>query len=248
MSEDKRSEKTTIFGGIGALAILAKLKAAGWLLPNVLTMFASIGVYTMMFGFRYAVAIVGLIFIHEMGHWVWMKATGLNPQAPMFLPGIGAYTAMSKMPPDQTSRAWVAFAGPLIGGIGAAVLYWAGLHTANDWLMAAGNTGFFLNLMQLIPAKPFDGGFVLGAVWRWFLIPGTILLIIAGVALHSTLLMIISVISVFGLFRQFRGAANDGTTPASLPQRMLIGVAYLSLCGMLAYLYAMTQSAVNTMR
>ncbi|MGH9552226.1 MAG: site-2 protease family protein, partial [Terriglobales bacterium] len=170
----KKSNKGTIFGGIGVLGVLAlkfkglglaALKAASlfklsWLLPSAISMILSIGVFTAMYGWSYGVAVVLLIFIHEMGHWIWMKASGFEPKAPMFIPGIGAYVAMTKLPPNETERAWVAFAGPLIGGIGSAVLYWAGMHTGNEWMMAAGNTGFFLNLLQLLPARPLDGGFV----------------------------------------------------------------------------------------
>jgi Zn-dependent protease len=243
MTDEKPRGKATIFGGIGAVGILA-LKFKAVFMP-LLTMLASIGVYTMMFGYSYAIAIVGLILIHEFGHWIWMKATGLDPKVPMFIPGIGAFTAMQNMPPDDAGRAWVAFAGPLIGGIAAAVLFWLGLHTNNDWLIAAGNTGFFLNLFQLIPAKPFDGGFVVGVVSRWLLVPGTVLLIGAGLLLRSPLLLIISVISVLGLLRQLRAPRTENVVAANPAQRAAIGFAYISLCGMLAYLYALTAGDVH---
>jgi Zn-dependent protease len=264
--------KKTLFGSLGILGvvalkfkfyILAALKAltfikVGWLLSPIL----SIGIYAMLFGWPYAIAIVLLLFIHEMGHWIWMKCLGLEPKAPIFIPGVGAYVAMTKLPPDQATHAWVALAGPLVGGVGCAALFYGGVQTDNHWLTAAGSTGFMLNLLQLVPAKPLDGGFVIQALSKWLLIPGTGLLFALAVKWQSVLLLIIAGFSFYGLIKQFlkrqpvdaygvpqrsfMGLANvapgdsvtDATqqTPASIPQRILIAIAYLGLAGMLAYL------------
>lgn len=81
--------------------------------------------------------------------------------------------------------------------------------------MAAGNTGFFLNLFQLIPAKPFDGGFVVHAIYKWLLIPGTAFLIALTFYFKSVLLFvicIISFISLLGLLARERAARQQNTT------------------------------------
>jgi Zn-dependent protease len=259
-------KKKTVLGSLGILGvlgfkfkfyILAGLKAlsllkVGWFISPLI----SIGFYAMLFGWPYAFAIMMLLLIHEMGHYIWMKALGLDPKLPIFIPGIGAYVAMTKLPPDQATHAWVALAGPLVGGVGCAMLYWFGVNNGNNWLLAAGSTGFFLNLLQLIPAKPFDGGFVIQAVSRWLLIPGVGVMMAAAFALKSVLLLIIAGISILSLMRQFMSMYSNaqlsqqggvgvaqGTigpqeqTPATVPQRFLIAFAYLSLAGMLAYLY-----------
>ena len=199
--------KVYIFAAWKALALFK----ISWLLSPLL----SIGIYAMFWGWPYAIAIVLLLFIHEMGHWIWMKALGLNPKAPVFIPGIGAYVAMTKLPPDQTTHAWVALAGPLIGGIGSAALYTAGVYNRNGWCMAAGSTGFFLNLLQLVPAKPLDGGFIIQAVSRWLLIPGTMILVALAFVFHSILLLIIAGISVLALVRQFVHKPQVESLPAA---------------------------------
>jgi Zn-dependent protease len=270
MSIDDKGKKKTLFGSLSILGVLAlKFKVyilAAWKAIAVLKLswllspLLSIGVYSMLWGWPYAFAIVLLLFIHEMGHWIWMKCLGLNPKAPVFIPGIGAYVAMTKLPPDQTTHAWVAIAGPLVGGIGCAVLYTLGLHSGNHWLTAAGSTGFMLNLLQLVPAKPLDGGFIIQAVSRWLLIPGTVLLLALAFCFHSVLLLIIGGISAVSLVKQFMpqpqpqpmpgapGASSQEITsssqltPASVPQRIVIALAYLSLAGMLAYLYWLSTS------
>jgi Zn-dependent protease len=248
--------KLYIFAGLKALTFLK----VGWLLSPLL----SIGFYALLFGWPYAFAIMLLLFVHEMGHWIWMKALHLEPKAPVFIPGLGAYVAMTKLPPDQTTHAWVALAGPLVGGVGSAALFWGGINTDNHWMTAAGSTGFFLNLLQLVPAKPLDGGFVIQAVSRWLLVPGTGILFAVSVAFKSPLLLIISVISLFSLVSDFMrrnrgagstsygGSSNVATlpggmqlqTPASAPQRVIIATAYLGLAGMLGYLYWLSTNAL----
>jgi Zn-dependent protease len=194
-----QAKKKGISGSM--LALLAagafKFKSLTWFAGSLLSMIASVGVFAMMFGLPYALSLVLLIYIHESGHWVWMKALGLNPKAPMFVPGLGAFVAMTKIPSQESLRAWVALAGPLVGGIGCAVMYTLGIHTHNNWLTASANTGFWLNLVQLIPAKPLDGGFVVQTISRWILIPGTILVFIAGISLGAPILIIIGIISFF---------------------------------------------------
>lgn len=212
MAESNKGKKRTLFGALGLVGVLAvKFKfylLAAWKalaflkLSWFLSPLLSIGMYALLWGWTYACAIVLLLFIHEMGHWVWMKAIGLEPKAPVFVPFVGAYVAMTKLPPDQTTHAWVALAGPLIGGIGAAALYTAGIYMGNGWMIAAGSTGFFLNLMQLIPAKPLDGGFVVQAVSRWLLVPGTAMLLALAFIFHSVLFLIVGGVSAFALVKQ----------------------------------------------
>jgi Zn-dependent protease len=230
LNKDK-SNKKTILSSLGILGVillkgkvylLAAWKALalfklGWVISPLIT----IGVYTMLFGLPYAIAVFLLLLTHEMGHWIWMKALGLKPRAPVFIPGIGAYVAMTKMPPDQATHAWVALAGPLIGGVTSGALFWFGVVYHNNWLMAAGNTGFFLNLFQLVPAKPFDGGFIIQAIYKWLLIPGTVALFVLTFLFHSILLFIISIISFISLLGQINRAraskaeANSADQPYS---------------------------------
>jgi Zn-dependent protease len=244
----------TILGGLGVVGYaLFKFKAAifgilkfGWLLKGFLSIFVTIAIYSMIFGLPFALVVVVVLFVHELGHWIWMKAAGLNPQMPVLVPFIGAYTAMTEMPPDEVTRAWVAFSGPLIGGIFAAAVYYLGGQTGSSWLMAAGSFGFLLNLIQLIPAKPLDGGFVVNAISRWLLLPGSILLCALALMFHWILFGIIGVISLFSVVKQLFGGQQEppSTVPASLLQKFLVGVAYLSLTGMLGYLFFLSQTTV----
>jgi Zn-dependent protease len=252
----------TLPGTIIALIVAAavKFKSLIWLVGSLSTMILSIGVFAMGYGLPYAISLVMLIFIHEGGHWLWMKVLGLKPKAPMFIPGLGAFVAMTNLPPSEALHAWVALAGPLIGGLGCAILYSIGVHTSNGWLMASGNTGFMLNLLQLVPAKPLDGGFVVQAVSRWILIPGTIALFIAGATCASPLILLIAVVSLLSFGRRPQIAqtkqevVGDTTvantvkvpqSPAKTWERFAIAFGYLSLVGALSFGYLLSLSELN---
>jgi Zn-dependent protease len=218
----KKGKKTALFSGITALtavylkfqgAILAAFKAGGllkfaWIFKSGWTMLLSLGLYTMAFGWRFAVGLVLLLLIHEGGHWIWMKAYGLDPKAPVFIPFVGAYVAMNKLPADAATHAWVAYAGPFVGGLGALALYLIGLVSNTTWLMAAGSAGFLLNLFQLVPAKPLDGGFIVGAISKWFLLIGFVFLAILTIYLQSFILILITFFSGRSLWGQFFGGRN----------------------------------------
>ena len=244
----------TILGGLGLIgyllfkfkvAILAVLKF-GWLAKGFLSIFLTVGIYAVIFGWQWAVAAVLALLVHEGGHWLWMKALGLKPQAPMFIPFVGAFTAMTELPPDETTRAWVAFAGPLVGGVFSAAMYYAGGQLNSGWLMAAGSFGFLLNLTQLVPAKPLDGGFIAQTISPWLLLPGSILLCGMALMFHWILFGIIGVISLIRVVKQLFGGtpAPTGVIPASISQKFVVGFAYLALTGMLGYLWILSQTTV----
>jgi Zn-dependent protease len=235
------------------VAFAVKAKSMMWLGGSMLSMIASIGVFTMMFGLPYALSVVLLIYIHEAGHWIWMKAMGLDPRAPMFIPGLGAFVAMNKLPNNQAIHAWVSLAGPLIGGLGCAIIYVLGVHLNNQWLTTSANTGFMLNLLQMIPAKPLDGGFIVAAISKWIMIPGTLGLFALGTLTGSPLIFIIALISVLGWFsKPTKRTPQDSLADAGIPdakpaqpkqeeelpatgiERFVIAIAYLSLIGVLA--------------
>jgi Zn-dependent protease len=260
-------KKGPILGAIGLLGItLFKFKAAifvglkslsflkmAWLFKSFLSMFIMLGIYTVVFGPLFAVIVVTLLFIHEAGHFVFMKYMGLEPKLGLFIPFVGAYTSMGKMPPDEASHAWVAIGGPLVGGVSSVIFFYLGVTAHIPALMAAGATGCLLNLFQLIPVKPFDGGFILGAVNKWLLVPGTGILFTVAWHLHSGLLMVIGVVSAFMTVTtlikhqaaknqapEYQYREEDQVKAATTIEKLGIGLSYFVLTGVLAYLYWMT--------
>jgi Zn-dependent protease len=122
------------------------------------TMLLSLGVYAMVWGWPYAAGIVVLLFTHEMGHYVAARQRGLNVGAPTFIPFLGAWIALKDQPLDVETEAYVAMAGPLVGTVAAVAVYLWGRSTDNSLLLAIAYAGLFLNLFNLLPISPLDGG------------------------------------------------------------------------------------------
>ena len=124
--------------------------------------FISVGGYALIFGLKFAVGFVLLILVHELGHFVEAKRQGLNPQLPVFIPFLGAYVAMKNAPFDPWRNLLVSAAGPFAGGLASLGVWIVGESTDSRFLVALAYTGFLLNLFNLIPVRPLDGGFM----WR----------------------------------------------------------------------------------
>jgi Zn-dependent protease len=139
------------------LALLAAGKLGKVLLTGG-TMIISVFAYALIYGFWYAVGFVLLIFVHEMGHFLAARQRGLAVGVPTFIPFVGAWIEMKDLPHDAETEAWVGLAGPLLGSLGALACYFAWRATDEPLMLALAYAGFFLNLFNLIPVSPFDGG------------------------------------------------------------------------------------------
>ncbi|WP_374438565.1 site-2 protease family protein [Inhella sp.] len=174
------------------LALLFSGAKLGPLLASGGSMLISLIIYAFIFGWRYAAGFIALLFVHEMGHYIAARVKGLPVGLPTFIPFLGAWIEMKKMPHDAETEAFVGMGGPLLGTIGALVCYFLARNSGDTpWLLAVAYSGFFLNLFNLVPLPPFDGGRItavlspkiwllglpiLGAVFFWN--PSPVLLIL----------------------------------------------------------------------
>ncbi len=166
--------KMSILRKLGPLGLLlifvfGKLKYLGFILQigkfkTFITMLISIWAYAMFWGWSFAVGFVALLFIHEMGHVVALRMLGIKATAPMFIPFLGAYIGMKEMPQNAFAEAIMAYGGPLLGTIGAICCAGIGMLTGNPFWYALAMTGFLLNLFNLLPISPLDGGRIIGVL------------------------------------------------------------------------------------
>lgn len=113
-----------------------------------------------------AAAQIGIIiFLHELGHWLAMRALGYRRVHMMLLPLAGGVTLGEEEPPDARDRAWVALFGPLPGIALAAILQISGLAESHPWLETATLFLIAINLFNLLPVLPLDGGHILQALF-----------------------------------------------------------------------------------
>ena len=130
----------------------------------------SLAAYALLWGWPFAAGFVVLLFVHEMGHVIALRREGIKASAPMFIPFLGAVIAARSLGDNALAEARVGLAGPMLGSIGAAVCILIWHATGNDMWRALAFTGFFLNLFNLLPVVPLDGGRAMAAMapWMWF--------------------------------------------------------------------------------
>lgn len=175
--------------------------------------FISVAAYALIWGWKFAVGLVLLLLVHELGHFIEAKRQGLDVSLPRFIPFIGAYVLIRDSPVNPWRNALVALAGPALGGLGSALCLGVGQATDSGLLQALGYTGFLLNLFNLIPVAMLDGG----AIWRAYRLARAEPLVDAGdLALGA-------------------GAAGQVILPGAGRSRALaILVMYIGLAGLLA--------------
>ncbi|BCJ88417.1 site-2 protease family protein [Effusibacillus dendaii] len=175
MSKRKRGNKWGTIGGIGLLLasfggklkFLIPLLKLGKIGGMIWSMMLTIGLYALIYPWTFAIGLVLMLLIHEMGHLIAARQKGLPVSAPAFIPFLGALVTMKKMPSDAKTEAYIAIAGPILGSAGALVALLSGMATGYKPLFAIAQVGFFLNLINLLPIHPLDGGRIVTAISRW---------------------------------------------------------------------------------
>jgi Zn-dependent protease len=203
--------KSRGLGALGALLllVLAKGKSLLVLLKAVplgkffltsFSMIAMIAFEAQRSGVWFGVGFVLLILVHELGHGYAMKRCGIDSGWPIFIPFFGAMIAMKGLPQDRSHEAEIAYGGPLAGTAAALAVAAVGLVTESRLLIALAYTGFFLNLFNLTPISPLDGGRVAQAFSRKAWIAGAVLLVLFFFATRAPQLLLIAVLALPRLF------------------------------------------------
>src|SRR4051795_2657368 len=210
--DDSRPLHRRIGGAIVAgLLVLVKFgKAALLLLPKlkILTtsgsMLVSVAAYSLIWGWKFALGFVLLLLVHEMGHVIQLRREGIEASAPLFIPFMGAVVGAKSLGNDALAEARVGLAGPILGSIGTAALLPVAAATGDPFWKALAFTGFFLNLFNLLPVVPLDGGRAMAAMapWMWFI--GFGLLVALAFAFPNPIILIIVLLAGFELYRRWK--------------------------------------------
>src|SRR6266550_9577306 len=109
-------------------AFLAKFGFVLLKFKFLFSMFVSAAVYVWIGGWWFGIGLVVLLFVHEMGHVFEAKRQGLPVSAPLFIPFMGALITLKRMPQSAWHEALNGIAGPILGSIGAAVVWGIGAY------------------------------------------------------------------------------------------------------------------------
>lgn len=245
-SEPPRRKGLGSLGAIGAaaLALLLKFKLllVGLKFLGPLWLFlVSLWLYVTLFGWQFAVVIILLLLAHEFGHYFAFRAYGLPAKLPMLIPLFGAVT-YGAVPEELEHDAYIALAGPLTGLGLAVACYAVGVVTHDRFWFAVADTSAFLNLFNMIPIPPFDGGRVVGAIWPALWVGGFVIFIAAAFYLHIPILFI-AIIGVLGapsLIAAFRGHVDPRAARMTTGSRVSVSIWYLATLFGLVYISAIS--------
>lgn len=234
--------------GLGALAAKfgAYLKGAVLLLPKLKllatagTALVSVAAYSLFWGWQFAAGFVALLFVHEMGHVVQLRREGVKASTPMFIPFLGALITSRTLGENALAEARVGLAGPVLGSLGAAACLGVALATGSVFFKALAYVGFLINLFNLLPVLPLDGGRAMAAMapWMWFvgfaaLIP--LLFLVRG----NFIILVILVLGAFEMRRRWRlrksGSLEQAAYYRVAPRhRLIVAAVYVGLIVTLA--------------
>ena len=214
------------------LAVLFKFKA----FATFGSMLVSLAAYALFFGWRFAAGFIALLFIHEMGHAAVMRYQGIKTSPIVFVPFMGAVIGMKEMPKNAYAEAQMALGGPILGSLGALATLGFWQITGNPLFVALAYFGFFLNLFNLLPVSPLDGGRAMAAISRWGWLIGLALLLLLFLRFHSLIMGLILVVGGFEVFKRWRGQTEERAYyEVTAQQRLLVSCVYFGLAGLLAF-------------
>jgi Zn-dependent protease len=246
----RESRLKRLLGPIGVVGLVilkfaAKLKALLLLLPKlkVLTtsgsMLVSVAAYALIWGWRFAVGFVALLFVHEMGHVIQMKREGVKVSGMLFIPFLGAAVGARSMGGNALAEARIGLAGPVLGTLATAALLPIAAAQDSDFLRALAFTGFFLNLFNLVPVVPLDGGRAMAAMAPWMWFAGFAAMLGFFVLFPNPILILILLLGGMETWRRWKTRkqgeeGNEAYYRVKPVHRLIVGVVYVTLIAVCA--------------
>jgi Zn-dependent protease len=234
------------------------------LAKTAVSMLISIVIYAVVFGpnrgypfitgLMFSTGLMVLILVHEMGHVLAMRYYRLRAGPPIFIPFLGAVINLLDRPKDALQEAVVGIAGPITGTLGALVcLFWYE-RTHSDLALLLSYLGFLLNLFNLLPVPPLDGGRVTAAVSPWIWLPGLLFvpiwLMYDWIVNHQfNFILVLLMLFAWPRIRQTLLAAGRNSPYYDIPRsaKRAVGIAYALLALTLIALFWYTSAIAPPM-
>ncbi len=216
------------------------------------TMLVSLVVYAFVWGWKYAAGFVVLLFVHEMGHYIAARQRGLAVGAPTFIPFVGAWIDLKDQPHDAETEAHVGLGGPLLGSVAALATYFYARDSGPIWLLAVAYAGFFLNLFNLIPLSPFDGGRITAVLSPRIWLLGVPVLGAVFLWRPSPMLLLMALLAAPQVWKawKYRADSEEARTYYAVPtaKKWEYGLMYLGLAAFLAVMTHDTHELLESAR
>jgi Zn-dependent protease len=242
MPQERQSAWKRLRGWLAAIGLLAlKFGKAAFILvkgakifTTAGTMLVSVAAYSFIWGWKFAIGFVLLLLVHEMGHVIQLRREGIEASAPMFIPFLGAVVMAKSLGNDATAEARVGLAGPVLGTLGSLALIPIALNTGNDFWYALTFTGLFLNLFNLLPVVPLDGGRAMAALSpkMWFV--GLFGLAVLTFVFPNPIMFLILLLGGYETYKRWKARRAGGEEALAFytvkrSHRVAIAAVYLAL-------------------
>ena len=228
---------------VGAALLGSKLKVLLLALPKLklfstsASMLVSVVAYQLIFGWAFAVGFVLLLLLHELGHVFQLRREGIEASAPMFIPFFGAVISAKSLGNDAAAEARVGLAGPILCSIATLVPLGLWLLTGEDFWRALAYVGFLINLFNLLPVLPLDGGRAMAAISPWVWLAGFASLIVLMFFFPNPILLLVIIFGGLETWRRWKQRNTpEGRAYNRVPvrTRALVAATYLALAAVLA--------------
>jgi len=125
---------------------------------------ASVAAYSWLFSFQFALALIGCLVFHEYGHIRAMKHFGMKTKGIYLIPFVGGLALSDERINTRWQDVYISIMGPTFGLILSIIcvgLYWI---TGNVFFAGLAAFNALLNLFNLLPILPLDGGRILKSI------------------------------------------------------------------------------------
>lgn len=243
-------EKKGIWGAFAVIgAILAKFKVVIFLIfaklkfilialklgkfaSTLVSMLFMIVIYAQMYGWAYGLGFVLLLFAHEMGHYIVAKKVNINVSGPVFIPFIGAFVSMKDEPENAIAEAAMAAGGPILGSLaalGSVLIY---MVTDNNLFLALAYTGFMINLFNLIPIHPLDGGRIVTAISPKIWLIGIPILLYVSIEFFNPIIIMFLIMGCVQAYKQWRNPDTNYYN-TSISTKIIFSLIFFGLMALL---------------
>lgn len=236
---ERLKKKNGIWAILGSfLVVLSKLKILipilklGKFGTTFISMFIMIYVYAKLYGLVFGTGFVLLLLAHEMGHYLAAKELGINTSSPLFIPFVGAMISLKELPKEVATEAKMAIAGPIMGSISALGCLLLYMIFRQNVLLALAYTGFFLNLFNLIPMHPLDGGRTVSAISPLMWLIGIPVGVIAAIKYYNPILIVLLILGTMEIYKQWKNPEKEYYKVRPM-QRVAFAICYFGLIALL---------------
>lgn len=228
--------------GAPLFALLLKFKVLlifGKLLLTFGSMFISMWFWAKLYGWPLAVGFVLSIFFHECGHAIAGKSRGLPMSGMVFIPFMGAAVFLKRGGRSLGEDAFIGIMGPVFGTIYAAGCIALFVLTHHPIWLALGYMVAFMNLFNLLPIPPLDGGWIVPIFSPKVLAIGAVLMIPVAIWAHNPFILVLGLLSLPRIIGGWKAKPGESEYFKVQPgERLLYGIAYPGLAALLALLMA----------